>query len=117
MPRVEKAPSMRWLREWVIGSLLKRGLGFRRAGIEALVRGGDEHHGGQDQRGKQAEHAQGGEGAVDALAEGVGHGVVSWKNCALREEGGGSGLQGRPCGPSMALVDTPASFFDQITYC
>ena len=38
------------------------------------MRRNDDHNGRQDQGGKHAEHAQGGEGAVDALAEGVGHG-------------------------------------------
>jgi hypothetical protein len=36
--------------------------------------------------------------------------------CAVREKPGVFGLQGDPCRPPMALFDTPASFFDQITY-
>ena len=32
-----------------------------------LVRGDDEHHGGQEQRGQQAKHGDAGEGGVEAL--------------------------------------------------
>jgi hypothetical protein len=84
-------------------------------GCSGDLMGEDGQEGREHQWGEEAEHGEGGNRAIDALAE-SGHLEISERFCALREEAGLSGLQGDPCGPSMAIIDTPTSFFDQITY-